>query len=249
MDGNQSIPGGTAYDAYSTWYEDFVQAPLFTDLIYPAVLELAGDFRGKEVCDIACGTGAVSRRLARRGARVTGVDLSLPQLQIARRHEARESLGITYVHADARTLSLGDEAFDVVTCCHGLTDIPDLQATIDSARRLLRDGGCFVFSIPHPCFQTPHYEWTTLEDGQAGAVLTGYFDEGFWRSGNREGIRYRVGAYHRPLNIYFNSLIEAGFTLERLAEPRAEGRLAQQSPGYAELAGILVARCSKERTV
>lgn len=247
MDAYQNSPaGGTAYDAHAAWYENFVGAPLFTDLIYPAVLQLVGDVRGRQVCDIACGTGAVSRELVRRGARVTAVDLSLPQLHIACEHEAQEPLGVTYVHADAQTLRLVDQAFGVVTCCHGLTDIPDLEATIHTVRRLLRPRGCFVFSIPHPCFQTPHYEWTTLEDGRTGQVLTGYFDEGFWRSANREGIRYRVGAYHRSLSTYLNALTQAGFTLDQLDEPRANGRLAEQNPGYAQLPGVLIARCRRD---
>ncbi len=247
MDAKQNTPiGGTAYDAYASWYEDFVQAPLFIDLIYPTLLELVGDVRDQQVCDMACGTGAISRELARRGARVIGVDLSLPQLQIARQHEVRQPLDITYVHGDAQTFHLDHRAFDVVTCCHGLTDIPDLRATLYTVRRLLRPGGSFVFSIPHPCFQTPHYEWTMLGDGRTGEVLTGYFEEGFWRSGNREGIRYRVGAYHRLLSTYFNTLIEAGFALECFAEPRATGGLARQIPGYAELPGILVARFRRD---
>lgn len=137
------------------------------------MLQLAGDVRGRQVCDIACGTGAVSRQLARRGASVTAVDLSLPQLQVPREHEAQQPLGVTYVHADAQTLCLVGQAFDVVACCQGLTEIPDLEATVHTVRRLLRRRGSFVFSIPHPCFQTPHYEWTTLEDGRAGEVLTG----------------------------------------------------------------------------
>jgi hypothetical protein len=70
----------------------------------------------------------------------------------------------------------------------------------------------------------------------------GYFEERHWRSSNEQGIRYRVGAYHRRLSTYLNTLASAGFHLERIEEPQAQGTLAAEIPAYAELPAVLLVR-------
>lgn len=238
---------GTPYDAVADWYDRFADGPLFTDLIHPGIVALCGEVRDAALCDVACGTGALTRLLAGRDARVTGVDLSEPMLAIARRYEAEEPLGITYVQADAQSLTpLEDGQFDLVTCSHGLTDILDLADTVAAIRRVLRPGGMFVFSIPHPCFQTPHYEWTVLPDGRTGEIVAGYFEERYWRSENTAGVRYRVGAYHRRLGTYLTALADAGFRLERMEEPQAQGAVAVENPGYAELPAVILVRMRRD---
>jgi hypothetical protein len=69
----------------------------------------------------------------------------------------------------------------------------------------------------HPCFP----------GNEAGLSSwppeTSYFNEGRWTSPdhNPAGVRIRVGSSHRTMSSYLNSLIEAGFALERIVEPPA----------------------------
>ncbi len=96
-----------AYDEIACWYDEAIQGGpfgLFHDFAISAVLNLAGGVRGLRVCDLACGQGVVSRRLAGLGAVVVGVDVSEGMLDFARRYEREEPLGITYVRGDARSL-------------------------------------------------------------------------------------------------------------------------------------------------
>src|SRR5688500_4981274 len=62
----------------------------------PALLEACGEVRERRVLDLGCGQGYFSRELARRGARVVGIDLSDQLIQIAREHQDREPLDIEY---------------------------------------------------------------------------------------------------------------------------------------------------------
>jgi ubiquinone/menaquinone biosynthesis C-methylase UbiE len=203
-----------AYDAIAEWYDQSVRRGTLVsanDPVAAAVFDAVGNVKGQRVCDLACGQGEIARQLARRGAHVVGVDMSQKLLDIARREEATEPMGITYQHDDAQRLdSLPDGAFDGVLCHMALMDIPDLDATFQSVRRVLRPGGWFVFAITHPCFQRP-------PGGD-------YHREGFWRSTNPDGVRGRVGAHHRTLSTYLNALVHAGLFLERLAEPPLPGR-------------------------
>lgn len=234
------------YDEIAAWYNESIQADLLIhDLILPHLFDLVGDVQGLSVCDLACGQGVLSRQLARGGAKVVGVDLSVKMLEIARHDEEAESLGITYLQDDAQTLTaIADATFDGVLCNMSLMDIPDLGATFQAVRRVLRPQGWFVFSITHPCFLTPSSRWVAEVDGTVNREVRGYFEEVFWRSDNPHGVRGKVGAYHRMLSTYINTLTEAGLTLECLVEPQATGDMAVRIPGFREVPAGYLARFS-----
>ena len=240
-----------AYDEIAGWYDAAVrEGPLapFHDWIVPIVVDLAGEVRDRSVCDLACGQGVVTRRLADRGARVLGVDVSGELLDVARRYERDEPHGVEYVRGDARALDgLADGAFDGVVCNMSLMDIPDLDATLGAVSRVLRPGGWFVFSVIHPICQTPNSPWWAREgDAMVGVEVRDYFSEGHWRRGNPEGIRGRLGAHHRTLSTYVNGLARAaGLKIERLLEPRATGLYAETAPVHRDVPVALVVRCEK----
>ncbi len=240
-----------AYDEIAGWYDEIVRTgpqSLHNDFVIPAVLEAAGDIEEWRVCDLACGQGVIARGLAERGASVFGVDISERLLDIARRYEREVPLGVSYLLDDARTLGgLESAVFDGVVCNMALMDIQDLTACLGSVARILRPGGCFVFSITHPCFLPPNSpRWTRDEDGTISLKVNRYFEEGFWRSSNPDGVRGKVGSHHRTLGTYVNALALAGLKIEHLDEPRATGDFAERFPGYLEVPPFLVARCTKD---
>ena len=241
---------GAGYDEIAGWYDEAVRggalAP-YHGWVIPIVLDLAGEVEDRRICDLACGQGIVSRRLTERGAEVIGVDDSVGMLDLARSYERDDPLGITYLGGDAQTLDVvADRSFDGVVCNMALMDIPDLAATLRAVTRILRPRGWFIFSVVHPVLQTPGSpRWVLEEDKIVGLELRNYFAEGFWRRDNPEGLRWRVGAYHRTLSTYVNELVRADLTIERFVEPRATGRFADFAPVYEDVPVVLVVRCGK----
>lgn len=242
-----------AYDSIAEWYDSYinegVQGSFFEELILPSLLDLVGKVSGQRVADVACGQGIVSRRLAQRGAIVTGIDLSQELLKLARRYEEEQQLGVQYLRDNAQALTkLDDASFDGAVCSMALMDIPDLPAIFRAVHRILAPGGWFAFCITHPCFEPPHAQW--LDMGTEGKGISrqvqGYFKEGYWQSKNPLGVRFRVGAYHRTLSTYINTLLDAGFQLECLAEPQATGELATRVPGFAEVAAVLLVKATRK---
>jgi len=235
-----------SYDEIADWYNESIQTnTLMHDLVLPPIFDLLGNVRGQRICDLACGQGVLSRALAERGAGVVGVDLSAKMLEFARQYEDAEPLGIVYLQDNAHTLTtLDDAAFDGVLCNMALTDIPDLSATFHSVNRILRPLGWFIFSLTHPCFLTPSSGWLTEAGGTTHRTVRGYFDEKLWFSDNLYGVRGKVGAYHRTLSTYINTLAEAGLLLERLIEPQTT-RDRDVRKGYSEVPALFVARCRK----
>lgn len=233
---------GAAYDDYADWYDRYVrEEAIYRDVVLPSMLELAGDVRGTPILDLACGQGWFARELARRGARVTGVDLSPGLLTLARRYEDEEPLGITYVQDDAQILERVESGmFTGAVCTLALMDIPDYAATLRAARRVLRGDGWLVFSLTHPCFQSPFATASRSEHGPA-RVIRRYLTEGYWRA-DADGVRSKLGSYHRTLSTYLNALTAAGFALEGLSEPPAIGERLAESPGDGEIPALLLVR-------
>ena len=129
------------YDTYRELYNN------------PAFFDFVGDLSGQSVLDAGCGEGFNTRLLARRGARMTGVDISPRMIDLARAEEEREPLGIRYQVASVSNLSVFvDETFDAVVSTMTLTDSADYEGAIREFWRVLRPEGLLAFSICHPCF-------------------------------------------------------------------------------------------------
>ena len=121
----------------------------------PAAFELIGDIAGLTVLDLACGEGYNTRILAGKSAKVTGIDFSEKMIEFAKQEEEKEKLGICYKVMNATDLhEFSNNHFDLVTCFMSLQDIKNYKSAISEVARVLRNQGRFVFSLPHPCFET-----------------------------------------------------------------------------------------------
>jgi SAM-dependent methyltransferase len=212
----------------------------------PAFLAMLPDVDGLAGLDIGCGEGHNTRLLARRGARMTGIDISATFIRHASEEERAHPLGIRYKVASAVDLPFGDESFDFVTAFMSLMDIPEIERVLAEAFRVLRPGGFFQFSITHPCFDTPHRKDLHDESGLTYAVEVGdYFreqrgevEEWIFSAAPPEarvGLRpFRTPRFTRTLSEWMNLLVEAGFALERLGEPRPSDEAVRERPGLQD---------------
>lgn len=238
------VESASPYDDIAEWYDEWIgDQPIAEDPFVQGVEALMGEVAGMTICDLACGQGRLSRRLAERGAIVTGIDSSARMLSLARQYEAMGPQGIAYLQVDATACDgIADASFDGVVCHMALMDIPLLPPTLAHVRRILRPGGWFVFSVLHPCFNPPISD-ESLRDGAWWRLVRAYFDERFWQSPRRTGPPGKVGAYHRTLGTYLNACVDAGLAIERIDEPQFAGVHAQRRPIWAEVPAVLIGRC------
>ena len=96
---------------------------------------------GSSVLDIACGTGNVTLPLARRGAVVTGLDMTSHLLEEARARAAREGLRIRFDEGLAEMLPYPDGSFDVLVSMFGIMFSPLPATIVSEMARVLRPGG------------------------------------------------------------------------------------------------------------
>jgi 2-polyprenyl-6-hydroxyphenyl methylase/3-demethylubiquinone-9 3-methyltransferase len=102
---------------------------------------------GARVLDVGCGGGLLAEALARRGGRVTGIDLAPAMIETARLHAAEGGLGIEYRVQDAAELARAEpQAFDVVCCMEMLEHVAEPAAFLGVLGRLVRPGGAVFVS-------------------------------------------------------------------------------------------------------
>ncbi len=227
-----------SFEAVADWWDEHAGDDgdvYHRHLILPALLTALGDVASLPVLDLGCGNGLSSRILARRGARVTGVDLSPSLVARAQERERHEPLGITYLVADAASLPLfPDGSFARVTANTVLMNAADGAALLREVARLLQPGGRFVASLLHPCFEVPgHSDWAR-EETPAGERLM----RRVWRYREPFSTPDYLAAdqpapimrYHRPLSWYAARLREVDLLIDTLDEPIGDDVFAREKP-------------------
>lgn len=114
--------------------------------IRPAIAEL-GELNGAKVLDYGCGHGMAAVVLARRGAQVTGVDLSPGYVDEAQRRALANGVSIHFQTANAENLPFDHQSFDAIWGCAILHHL-DLERAGQELRRVLRPTGVAVFCEP-----------------------------------------------------------------------------------------------------
>lgn len=203
------------------------------ELNNPAAFRLIGNVRGQLVLDLACGEGYNTRILARKGAKVTGVDFSTRLIELARIEEAKEKLGIDYHVADAADLSrFPSNHFNIVTCFMALQDIKNYKKAISEVARVLKIKSRFVFSVPHPCFEM------VVDKGNRISTTTRYFgaseDHIHWKM-ERLLKPFETTGFHRTLTEYFTVFHKNRLLVRRLVEPQPTRRGIMKHPPLKEV--------------
>jgi 2-polyprenyl-6-hydroxyphenyl methylase/3-demethylubiquinone-9 3-methyltransferase len=110
-------------------------------------IESLAPLAARDVLDVGCGGGILAEAMARRGARVTGIDLSEKPLRVAQLHLLESAQQVRYELAAAEDYAERHAgSFDVVTCMELLEHVPDAASTVAACARLLRPGGRVFFS-------------------------------------------------------------------------------------------------------
>ena len=219
-------------------YRDHLNTPAFFAML-PNVNGLWG-------LDIGCGEGYNTRLLAKRGARMTAIDIADVFVRHAQQAEIDEPLGIDYRVASAVELPFGAATFDFATGFMSFMDVPETDRVLAEAYRVIKPGGFLQFSISHPCFDTPHrrnlrdanQRTYAIEVGDYFRGREGEIDEWLFKAAPPEvkhGLRkFRIPRFSRTLSQWLTLVIESGFLFEYIEEPRPDDETIAACPELQE---------------
>ncbi len=190
--------------------------------------KLLPDFKDKRVLDLGCGFGWHCQYAIEHGANtVTGVDISGNMLTIAREKTASE---INYIQTPIEDITFDPNSFDVVISSLALHYIKSFELIVEKVSGCLVPDGDFVFSVEHPSFTAyGSQDWYLDENGNIlHFPLDNYFFEGE-RTTNFLG--EKVIKYHKTLTTYLNGLLQSGFELTGIVEPKPSEQLLHTVKG------------------
>lgn len=137
-----------------SWVEiyEYIFVPAMVEEWPPRVAALAGLQPGDHVLDVACGTGVLTRYVAKSvgvNGRVAGLDLSSDMLSVARTISLNSSAtgSIEWREGDVCAIPFADETFDAVFCTFALMFFPDRVAALKEMHRILKPGRCMALAV------------------------------------------------------------------------------------------------------
>ena len=180
------------------------------------------DLTGKKLLDIGCGPGIHMKTYLERGATGYGMDLSSKMIALAKKHcpNAEFKLGSAY------KLEFEDNSFDIVTSSLVLDHVQDLEKAAEEIQRVLKPGGLFIYSTPHPIV-------FMFFDAKDFVPTRTYFDKEtvYW---NIVNAGKRFPDFPKILQEQFQVFLKKGFILEDFVENHPKEEWRETYPGLDE---------------
>ncbi|MBL8297387.1 MAG: class I SAM-dependent methyltransferase [Rhodanobacteraceae bacterium] len=189
--------------------------------------------------DVGCGEGRFCRMMQSSGLTTVGIDPTEALIAEARR---RDPAG-DYRVAVAEALPLEDSSVDLAVAYLTLIDISDLHRAVAEVGRVLRPGGRFLIANRQSFNSAADpVGWTQESDGTRRFCIDHYLDErAQWVEWN--GIR--IQNWHRPLQTYLTTLLDAGFELRHFAEPEPMPAEDEKARRYRRVPNFLLMEWQK----
>ncbi|MGA4844483.1 class I SAM-dependent methyltransferase [Streptomyces sp. G45] len=211
-DGGAAVSELDAAAGYAAWSAVYDSLPSsYIEVEEPVVDTILDGLAPGVALDAACGTGRQTRRLARRGHRVIGVDQSPEMLAKARANTPEATFHVGRLER----LPLDDDSVDLAVCALAMTHLPDLTTGAAELARVVRPGGRIVVTDLHPFVIALQGQCLFVSGSDELAFvrnhvhLPGRYLEAFGRAG------LRVRACHEPL---FNGRLAPGGYEEVIAD-------------------------------
>lgn len=169
-------------------------------------LKLLGNLKGKTILEIGCGGAQCGIAMVKKGAKVTGIDISNEQLKFAKKLAEENKVSLTFYQGDIINLKkIKSNSQDIVFTAWALHYVDNLEKCFKEVYRVLKKKGIFILSMPHPFYDTVNYK--TLK------IKRSYFKNGKFK--DAEGFVM----FRHTFSDIINSVVNSKLKLEKIIEP------------------------------
>jgi SAM-dependent methyltransferase len=192
------------------------------NVLIPYILDMMSDTDLSNVVDIGCGTGYATSKFAEKAKNITGIDISVDSIREAQR----------YKNIDFKALSVEDYAkncsnkYSLGIANMTFMDVVNLEETIKSTSILLKNDAYLIITITHPFFWPFYWDYANEEwfNYSNEIEIEGFFDISLNKSS------MITTHYHRPLELYFNTLLKYNFKIINISEPLPSDIIMKKYP-------------------
>jgi len=190
-------------------------------------VDLIGNVRNQSVLDAGCGTGRYCQLLAKKGAKVVGIDSSSKMLERAKGKITADCEFELHLGRIENT-GFPDNSFNVVVCALTVGHIVELKPTIREISRIIRSKGRLIISDMHPYWFVSGYDYVKFLD--------------------RTGQEYRIPEYAHLFEEYWDLFRKFKFRVKDVKEPTIDDKLIESFPGlrkYRDMPLALILKAEK----
>jgi malonyl-CoA O-methyltransferase len=188
-------------------------------------VDLIGDVEGLRVLDVGCGTGRYCELLAKREARVVGIDPSKKMLERAKAKITRDCK-FDLLLGKIEDAEFPDNHFDIVGSALTVDHVVDLEPVIRKISRILKNKGRLIVSDMHPYWFVSGFDYVEFD---------------------RNGQKYRIPEYAHLVDEYMSLFRKFGLSFVDIKEPKIDDKLLQRFPNLARYKGKPLALILKAR--
>jgi len=209
----------------NVWEENYDSVNLRSDvLVSDRVLKLLGNVSGKNILDIGCGNGKFARKLAQGGAKVFAIDAIPEQIEFAKKIEGEKKQSINYLVGNIQELNKINfpiENFDIVISLmtHLYLSKNDFIDSFKIVAEKINKKGRFIYGSIHPAriflYERQNYFESQLLKTELPTLSGKIFTTQF---------------YHHPMNVVINSILNSGFKIQKIYEPRPDVKEIKKYP-------------------
>ncbi len=213
----------TSWGGVAGWYDTLLEKgddTYQTKVILPNLIRAMAIHKGVRVLDLACGQGFFTRAFHLEGAEVAGVDISSELIGLAQKQSSKE---IKYFVRSADDLGVfTDGYFEKITIVLSVQNIEAPHKVFKECARILKPGGKLFIVLNHPSFRVlkeSSWEYDEVTKTQYRRIDR-YMSEAKMEidmNPSHPNTTTTI-SFHRPLQYYFKTLSNAGFSVARLEE-------------------------------
>ncbi|WP_167958088.1 class I SAM-dependent DNA methyltransferase [Anaerosporobacter faecicola] len=247
------------WDAMAKAYEEFTEGKESYSyrIEWPCIQRMLPELKGKNVLDLGCGTGRFSFLFEdKEPSVVDGIDLSEQMLTLAKTKSLVRKSKVHFIQGDITNVSdYVDKTYDLVFSSTTLHYIQNLQQFFKQLSLVMNEAGIGILSLMHPIYTSQYpidqngkfprdEEWNVR---YLDTSLRSYMQP--WIEYNDSVEKFLSSSYHHTFSDYFNAIINTGFQILQVEEPKPpiewKERYPERYDSFIETPSYLIIKIKK----